>query len=645
MTVPRMSPDSFQSPMPSGFIEHATRGVRVWLTGRHYRSLLSAGVQDSLQLVVEDRDHNQTPSEAPRNLVDAVVPDFPPALHPHVQGLGKHLKAAVDQAAANAIAEIQPEIDLNVRAIDDLQADVVDSRNLANATNEFTNPPAPQIPDNNHVQTLKSLAHLRATRFQLRFLALSALLVSGLVTGAEGTLVYLSLLAVFEGVYGVSRWMLPAQAVVITLGMMYLAHKSRQRSGTNTDWRWLSRTSLCLIALALAALRAGVVVLQDEELAVSPFAAFESWGLVMLVFLVSVVLAVLGAEAYDRARDLFGQADALWSDPQASLGVLEGTVATTEAERQTRRSSEREGRRFNALVLERTRRLERDLLRRHRDARALLHREMRRALARLRPVIKNAAWQLARLKHRVSVATATSNERERLLLPALVLGAGLLGTSCQLGSQSALDRHVLLDTSGSVPADVIPSVRAQVLQDVGEWVRTAPSGSAFTIWWLTPEGAAYPAQRVSLTIPPLKVPAHRHRQRLAQDFERRVVELFEQLPRSVRRTRLLESLFYIGSIADGAWHLTVYSDLQQDSEPWDPLRRRLDTIDDAEIVTTMLTICPSVDVPPAQVALRSWPGLVTKHQAGLQEHVRYRALFREFFARWAPAATVRVDAI
>jgi len=375
------------------------------------------------------------------------------------------------------------------------------------------------------------------------------------------------------------------------------------------------------------------------------FAALESWGLVMLVFLVGVVLAVLGAEAYDRARDLFGQADALWSDPQANLGVLEGAVATTEAERQARGSVEREGRRFHTLVLERTQRLERELLRRHRDTRALLHREMRRAHARLVPVIKHTAWQLARLKHGVSVPAATSNERQRLLLPALVLGAGLLGTSCQPGSQAALDRHVLLDTSGSVPADVIPSIRAQVIQDVGEWVRTAPSGSAFTIWWLTPEGAAYPAQRISLTMPPLEVPAHRHRQRLAQDFQRRVTELFEQLPRGVRRTRLLESLFYIGSIAGGAWQLTVYSDLQQDSEPWDPIRKRLETIDDTEVVTTMLTICPSVDVPPAQVVLRSWPGLVTQRRAGLHEHRRYRALFREFFARWAPTATVRVDAI
>lgn len=644
MTTAQIPFQNARPAAPSGFIERLWQAFCRWRDYQRYHPILSAAVAESLQLVAE-QDRNGPALDPTSTLVDAIVPDFPPPLHEHVRGLGEHLKGAIDRGAANALAEIQTLIDLNIRAVDELQAEVVDARNLASTTDELANPPTLQVPNEEHFQNLETLTHHRATRVQLRFLALLAMLMSAVVTGAEGSLVYLSLLAVFGGVDGISPWMLPLQSAVLTLGLLFLAHKSRKRTGTNTDWRWLSRAVLCLVALALAALRAGVVVLDNQGLTVGPFAALESWGLVFLVFLVSVVLAVLGADAYDRARDLFNRANALWDDPQVDLRRLEASVAVAGATRLAARRLESQRHSFHAQTAARARNLERELRRRHQDTRALLHDQLRRVHARLGPTVKHTAWQLARLRHGEPAVAATAMRERPLLLPALLLGIGLWGTSCGFSRQARLDEDEILDTSGSMPADVAPRVREEVLQDVQHWARTAASGSVFTIWWLASEGSAFPAERMSLTMPALQVPAHRHRQRLEREFQERVTQLLQQLPSHVPRTRLLESLFYIGSTTMGPWRLTVYSDLQEDSEAWDEVRAHLGAREGAKLVSAMLTICPSVEVPPSEVALRSWPGLVTAHRAGIREHQRDEALFRAFFARWAPKATVHMEAI
>jgi hypothetical protein len=262
-------------------------------------------------------------------------------------------------------------------------------------------------------------------------------------------------------------------------------------------------------------------------------------------------------------------------------------------------------------------------------------------------VITHVARQLARLKieGELSAAPATPVVRPRLLLPFLVLAVGLLSASCGIGRSTALDYHELLDTSGSMPGDVLSRMRAQVLGDARTWVHTAPSGSSFTVWWLSTEGVAYPAQRMTFTMPPLKVPAHRHRQRLAEQFEHQLTELFGRLPHGVSRTRLLESLYYIGSTADGKWRLGLLTDLQQDSESWDAIESRLDAIGNDDVVTHMLDLCPNVPIPPSEVVLHTWPGLMTQRRAGIHEHQRYRALFRAFFSLWAPGAEVRLGSL
>lgn len=638
--------DSSQTPGPSGFIERAVHGIRLWWTERHYRSVLGAEIRERVHRIVEP-SHTHAADDGRYGLLSVVVPDFRHAVHSDIQRLGEQLEQSVERAAANAIDELRTVIDLNVRRIDDLQAELLDSRNLANATHELADPPTPDPLENDHVQHLRTLAYQRAARLRRRLLALAAALVSALVISAEGTLVYLSLLPVFGGVVGISGWMLPVQAVVITMGMLFLAHASRRRGGTNTDWRWLSRASLCLTAAALAVLRAGVLAVHADTPTMSVPIGFESWGLLVLVLLAGVVLAVLGAAAYERAGDLFRQADAPWTDSHTNLLAIESAVAFAEADRERHQICEQRRRRFHARVVQRARRLESEVRRTHRDTRALLHREVRQAHMRLAPAIRHVARQLAHWRHDVgpSAASATPVLQPRLLLPLLVLGVGLLGANCGIGRQVSLDYNVLLDTSGSMPAEILSRIQARVLGDAGTWVRTAPSGSTFTVWWLSTEGAAFPAQRMTFTVPALKVPAHRHRQRLAQQFENQVTELFGRLPHGVLRTRLLESVFYIASTADGQWRLVLYSDLQQDSESWDAIQRRLDRLEDEDVVSHMLTICPPVRVPPAEVLLRSWPGLLTQHRAGIHEHRRYRELFRAFFTDWAPTATVRVGAI
>ncbi len=623
-----------------GLIERAALGLRVWLTRCRYRSLLDAEVAESLQLAV-DQNHNGHVGDAPRRLAGAVLRDFQPSLHESVLQLGEGLQAAVNLSAGNALSEIRSEVDYNVRIVDNLQAEVVDSRNLATATADLESPANSPATGAELIQSQKDLVHHRATRLHLTLLGYLSAAVASLTTGAEGTLVYLSLLAVFEGVIGVSIWMLRVQAVVITFSLLFLAHKSRRHVTSNTDWLWLSRACLVVVALALAALRAGVVSVGSSG-ADGRSAGLEVWGLLLTVFLVSIVLAALGAEAYEQAFAHFRRAHALWNDPQVNLGALEGAVAAADAEQRRTAQQRRE---IHHRLVERTRSLEAELRTRHRDMRSALHREMRRAQRRLAPVVNNAAWQLARLKHDGKGSTSDGSQLREFVLPLLALGIGLFGVSCEGAQILTLNRAVLLDTSGSMPADLASLIRADVLHDVRDWVALAPSGSSFTIWWLTPAEAAYPAERLTLTVPPLQVPANEYRQHLARGFFGQVSALFNQLPRDVQRTRLLESLFFIGSVASSPWGLTVYSDLQEDSRAWDAVSGRVRDDDDASIVSAMLTVCPAVRSPPADVELRSWPGLLSRGRAGLREHQHYEALFKAFFAQWAPGTSVREDAI
>lgn len=638
------SPDASTVPKPIGFIEHAVRAWRVWRTERHYRSVLSAEVRDSLHRLVGAGNEGSNEHNGSK-LLDVVAPDFPQTMRPHLKQLEEHVESTVRRAATNVINDLRPVIDLNVRTIDDLQAEVVDSRNSANATHELADPPALEPVDEDHIQKLKLLVYHRAQRLRRRIAAAAAFMFSGIAVTTEGTLVYASLLPVFGGVTGIAGWMLPLQAVVITMGMLFLAHQSRRSSGTNTDWRWISRASLCLVALALAGLRAGILVVHEGSTAGVP-ASIESWGLLLLVFLAGVVLAVFGAAAYERATQLLRQADEPWTGSQGNLVALEAAVAAAEKRHRGRQVFERRRREFYTRAVHRTRQLENELRRSHRVTQGLLQGEMRRVLTCLAPVVRQASRCLARWRHNAGSSQDMAPAREpRLLAPLLVLGVGLLGANCGLDRQTPVEHHVLLDTSGSMSAEILARIQEQVLEQTRTWVRTAPSGSALTIWWLSSEGAPYPAQRMTLKMPPLEVPAHRHRQRIVQHFEHEVSEVFEQFPRAVRRTRLLESLFYIGSTADGQWQLTIYSDLQQDSENWDTVRRRLEVLPDDDVVTQMLAICPPIAVPPSEVMLRTWPGLVTARRAGIHEHQRYRTLFQAFFSHWAPSASVRMGAI
>ena len=186
-------------------------------------------------------------------------------------------------------------------------------------------------------------------------------------------------------------------------------------------------------------------------------------------------------------------------------------------------------------------------------------------------------------------------------------------------------------------------MRKKIVGHALRWVDSARPGDTFTIWWLEPEGSVYPAKRHRLTMPTLAIPAYAAREKFATSAVTEVEGVFKRLPHNVSRTRILDSVAYIGGTSAGYWSLSIYSDLQEDSPGWDD--RDVLGEDDATLLQFMLAVCPAVRHPPTEVALISWPGRPPGTLDAVSLHRRYRDLFAEFFSRWAPEATIRIESI
>lgn len=221
----------------------------------------------------------------------------------------------------------------------------------------------------------------------------------------------------------------------------------------------------------------------------------------------------------------------------------------------------------------------------------------------------------------------------------LILSAPFL-LDCQVEVESQRV-EILIDNSGSIPRGVFSQIKERVRADAVDWVRTANPREQLTIWFLTEEGNAYPADHRAWTLPRLRAPANKHRQRFAERLLQELDVLFTDLPNNVSRTRLLESIYYIASTQDSPdWHLRVLSDLREDSVRWDALRAEVAN-DEAGLVTAMLSLCPEVKHPPRTASLVTWPGLISG-KVDLHQHSEDRKLFSYFLSKWAPEASLEI---
>ena len=215
----------------------------------------------------------------------------------------------------------------------------------------------------------------------------------------------------------------------------------------------------------------------------------------------------------------------------------------------------------------------------------------------------------------------------------------LLSVACSSTTRGQ-DVHILIDTSGSIPAELRVRILHSALVDFDDWIGQADPGDRFTIWWLAPTGSAFPSAHRVWTMPHLKAPAHRSRKVVATQFRDQVHEALKRLPDGVSTTPLLESLFYIGatqaSSSSGSWRISVFSDLHQESARWSQLRPTRGT-PTPTVAKTMLELCPLVDVPPSEVQVYAWPGLIGS-QVNVEQFTRDRSAFSHFLDLWSPRA-------
>ena len=95
---------------------------------------------------------------------------------------------------------------------------------------------------------------------------------------------------------------------------------------------------------------------------------------------------------------------------------------------------------------------------------------------------------------------------------------------------------------------------------------------------------------------------------------------------------------------DEPWNLSVYSDLDQDSELYNRALSESQGEDDAAVVLAMLSICSPPRIAPNQIRINSWPGII-RNRGAVREHQENRQLFEAFFKAWAPEATIKIESI
>jgi hypothetical protein len=543
--------------------------------------------------------------------------ELPSKMRSLVLERGRHLEALVEEEVQNSAARISDEFALRSLRAEEISSDLTDRRNHRQTIDLFPHSvePPPSFDSVKERSLLEGrLNQVYSAIGQLRTRAIGAFLVAAFVLLLEGSLVYLSLQPAFYGLAGVSSWILPAQALLITIVMLHLAHKIKDVNSGQI--RWLPAFTLTVVALSLALLRVGVMAFKSQDLlAATDEATIQSWAIVLVMFIGGVCLALIGGGAFRRGTQSLSRAKDVRQSMGHDLTEMEADLGAMTAEETHRRSFLRKHHDFNRRLLPRLGReighLEDRLRGEHAATRRLAQREINNALSRLSCEISSASRQLARWYHGGDPDSSASLRRSATLF--MFAGLSLVAFACtpfDHSGQTFDSQNVLIDTSASVPSELHQRVRGQVAQHLASWASTAHGGQKFNLWWLTPAGAPYPADRHTFVMPPLRVPAHVHRNHISIELQTELSETLDALCFGVKTTPLLEAMYYIGSTRHGRWSLIIYSDLQQDSPAWDAVTRDLANTSEEEVVSAMLDICSVVESPPAEVSVFSWPGLI-----------------------------------
>lgn len=231
-----------------------------------------------------------------------IAPDFTSNSREQVLDRGRLLEANLDIAAKVAVAEIRDELDIRTDQAQALASHLADLKNQEESIFEFPDfESLPSVDDlqERFLQEQKTRNFLSArTRKQLKIaMTLSCALVLVLF---EAALVWLTLEPQFSGVSASTELLLPAQAVVVSMVLVWLGH--RTRFSQTLTMRCTSLLALLLLVAALSGLRIGLVGADAADF------GLETLFIASVVFLAAFGLALIGAEAMHLAgRQIEGE--------------------------------------------------------------------------------------------------------------------------------------------------------------------------------------------------------------------------------------------------------------------------------------------------------------------------------------------------
>ena len=629
-------------PKGSGFLDGVSMRVKISISAHRYARQLRRIVEERNSTIVNGRLTGDDFAQPTESLITGMRFDFEKLeTREIVTQRSQALETFVQEAAETVAAELLDEIAIRTGGIQHLRDDLFDKRQLLQQVqNESAILPPPDEPESLRrpfkVERALDVAYSSFGRLRAAF-ALAVAQVVGIYS-LESLLSYLILVPIFAGTAGIGQWMIVAQALILTLVLVFLGHLVWS---ANRGVRGLSATVLVVITSALAVVRAGVLNSGGADGAEPQ--NVTALAMIGVMSLSGLGLALIGGRAFHRAKKIVAKTSDLRSTVGVKVAEMEAELAEWKSNQARHRNRERELKRLLPRLEREIAHLETALQSETAETRLLVQQRVRDTVRHsLSSEITNMASQLARWRHDPKSANGNRGGPGAVMAPLLLGLALFTGTACTQPNQD-LVHHTLLDSSGSISPDVTERMRMRVFDAARRWIETARPGDEFNLWWLTPEGSPYPADRRTLTMPPLTVPAHASRDAFSDEAMNTLEDWLGQLPQGVQRTRLLESLYYIASTEDHGWAITILSDLREDSPSWNSVRAS--NADDAGLVKAMLELCPTVTIPPVSVSLVSWPGIVNGNQDGIKEHEHARRLFTQFFERWAPEAEVRLSSI
>ena len=630
-----------QTPRPKGIID--TIKTRVWAW--RYRRQLQGLVEQRHHTVVYAQVAGSDFVQQMDSLTAGMLPDFSPETRTLVSDRSKALEANIQEVSGSTVQELRDEIAIKNTAIQRLQSDLSDKQQILHLLEESSVEPPPQdIVSLRRISELqKALDYGYASFARLRTLAVLTVGQIIAVLGLEGILIYLSLLPLFVGVSGVTQWMVAAQAILITVALVYLGHNLWSES---RDTRWFSMAALVAMITTLALVRAAGMMTYGGGTAPPDSADYTTttWALISMMALAGLVLALIGGQAFYRLTTIFNDASRLRNATAEDIAKKEAELnahTTHHAHQQIYRLRQK---RLIPSTQEDIQRITATLQSEVATTRRIIARRVKRAVrSRLSSDISNMARQLAEWRHQPLPTTQKRASMQPVTTTATLLCIALLGqAACTISSGSVAAHHVLVDNSGSIISEVVHETKLRVFRAARDWVKTAKIGDEFTVWWLTEVGDPYPANHRTLTMPALSIPAYAARERFLSEALATLEKVFNNLPQGVTQTPLLEAIYYIGLTQDDEWRLLIVSDLQQDTPTWNA---HTANVDDDELLDAMKVICPFVKIPPVAVSLVTWPGIMARGQNTIKEHQRHRKRFEMFFRQWAPEAILRITSL